>query len=127
MGSIQESGAIPHCFAEKLMGGIEKEGHDSRLLIHFGVPVAAFTFLLHPVSAGIPILMGEPKEAPLRVQESEIHSPSINSKRLNPLAISRDRQFETMKDFPVKAHDIPNQPAGQIGPGILEPMDFFEV
>ena len=93
MRRIQQACAIPDQFTKELMGGIDKEGHDSRLAIHLRVAVATFTFLLHSVSAGIPVLMRESEEPALSIKEGKIHSPGINTKGFYPTAILGNRQF----------------------------------
>ena len=124
---VAKSHAIPHRFPEELVGGIEEEGHDARLFVHCGIPIATLALLLHAISAGIAVLVGQSKQAALRVEEGEIHAPGVDPQGRDVLSVFFDRQPKTVENFAVKTEDVPDQAARKVRAGIVEAVNVLQL
>ena len=77
--------------------------------------------------AGVAILVRHAEEAAVGIEQAEVAAPGVDADGHDVVAVFLHRAAQSFDDVAVKADDVPEGSAGEVGARIVKAVDLLEL
>jgi hypothetical protein len=80
----------------------------------------------HNLEARVSVLVRQTQQAAVGTDQAVVTAPGVDADGNDRVAMALHRSAQAFEDFPVKADEVPERAAGQIGAWIVETVEFLK-